>query len=138
MHQDDSRYPNPDKFDPDRFLNHTSSAAASANYSNPAERDHFSYGSGKRICPGIHLAERSLFTVTSRVLHAFTMSQPLSCDSASLTTLTVDDVGTKTGLIMSPGRNFYVEFKPRSEQMKELIEREWRGKVAGVGESWME
>ena len=34
-------------------------------------RDHLTYGGGRRICGGIHVAERSLFLVLSRLLWGF-------------------------------------------------------------------
>jgi cytochrome P450 len=62
----------PEKFMPERYLNHPLSAAAYTNAANPNDRDHFSYGAGRRICPGIHLAEKSLFC-TSKPLLATTL-----------------------------------------------------------------
>jgi Cytochrome P450 len=34
-------------------------------------RDHLTYGGGRRICCGIHVAERSLFLVLARLLWGF-------------------------------------------------------------------
>jgi cytochrome P450 family 619 len=69
MHQDALRYTEPDKFLPERFISYHKSAAAYANSSDVAARDHFNYGGGKRICPGLHLGKQSLldfaFTVCS-------------------------------------------------------------------------
>jgi len=34
-------------------------------------RDHFSFGGGRRICPGLHVAERSVFINLARLLWGF-------------------------------------------------------------------
>ncbi|GAB1319456.1 hypothetical protein MFIFM68171_09666 [Madurella fahalii] len=64
------RFPNPDVFDPDHYKGITALAPelASGEYVN---RDHYGYGSGRRICPGIHLAERNLFLAISKLVWAF-------------------------------------------------------------------
>ena len=71
LHRDSELYPNPDVFEPDRFKNHHLDAAASAVQLDYLQRDHFNYGFGRRLCPGIHVAEQSLFIVVCRVLWAF-------------------------------------------------------------------
>lgn len=47
----------------------------SASNPNPAKRDHFTFGAGRRICPGIHIADRSLFVAISRMLWGFNIRQ---------------------------------------------------------------
>ncbi|KAI9477137.1 cytochrome P450 [Zychaea mexicana] len=60
MHRNPAVFPNPDKFDPERFMSNTKSMMAAAN--GPLEnRDHFNFGWGRRLCPGLHLAEVELF-----------------------------------------------------------------------------
>ncbi|KAH7130812.1 putative cytochrome P450 [Dendryphion nanum] len=61
----------PSQFDPDRYDGRTKLAsefAASADY---AARDHYGYGAGRRLCPGIHVAERNLFIGIAKLLWAF-------------------------------------------------------------------
>ena len=75
LHHDPIKFPNPNVFDPDRFAGRTLLApdyASSADYEN---RDHYGYGSGRRICPGIHLAERNLFIGMAKLLWAFEFSE---------------------------------------------------------------
>lgn len=39
------------------------------------QRDHWVFGIGRRVCPGIMVAERELFLVISRMLWAFDMGE---------------------------------------------------------------
>ncbi|BFZ63651.1 hypothetical protein YB2330_004783 [Saitoella coloradoensis] len=77
INRDPAHYFFPDTFDPTRFLNHTLSASASATQTDPMKRDHFSYGFGRRMCPGIHVAEASLFLQVSRLLWGFDIARPV-------------------------------------------------------------
>ena len=43
----------------------------SINAKDVSERDHFAFGAGRRICPGYHVAERSLAIAIMRILWAF-------------------------------------------------------------------
>jgi cytochrome P450 len=80
IHQNESKYPNPNIFEPERYINYSLSAVDAANLRDAEERDHWAYGAGRRICAGIHVAEVSLFIVCSRLLWGFNMS--LSKDAA--------------------------------------------------------
>ncbi|KAI8876970.1 cytochrome P450, partial [Backusella circina FSU 941] len=60
LHENPDAYEDPEKFIPERFLNNTKSMYAAAN-GRVSERDHFNFGWGRRICPGIYLAEVEIF-----------------------------------------------------------------------------
>src|SRR2546423_9082753 len=60
IHYDEERYPDPGNFIPERYLNHTLPAADYIAIGNPYKRDHFTYGAGRRACPGVHVAEKSM------------------------------------------------------------------------------
>jgi hypothetical protein len=112
---------------PERYLNHPLSAAAYVNVADPNERDHVSYGAGRRICPGIHLAEKSLFLNIARVLWAFNISK------------TVDDNGEErepeAGMVpgwMTIPLPFECDIRVRSEVKARLIELEWTDAKKGL------
>ncbi|CAG8677316.1 12233_t:CDS:2, partial [Dentiscutata heterogama] len=70
IHMDEKRYENPKEFKPERFLGFKESSAVFAN-GNYENRDHFSFGAGRRLCTGIHLAERELFMGITHLLWCF-------------------------------------------------------------------
>ncbi|KAF2252656.1 cytochrome P450 [Trematosphaeria pertusa] len=75
IHRDPKIWKNPDDFNPSRYLDKPLSAADYINSTDPYERDHFAYGAGRRVCPGVHVAERSLYINISRVLWGFNISK---------------------------------------------------------------
>ena len=60
MAHDPVKYPSPDKFDPERFLDSDGKLLA--------EAPDFVFGFGRRICPGRHLAENSVFILIACIL----------------------------------------------------------------------
>ena len=68
MSRNEEKYPNPDVFNPDRFL--------SADGTLTDDTVGFAWGFGRRICPGRHLAEASLFSAMTSLLAVFKFSKP--------------------------------------------------------------
>ncbi|KAJ5133076.1 hypothetical protein N7448_001895 [Penicillium atrosanguineum] len=77
LNNDPERYPNPRNFDPDRYKNDFLRAQESASQNDPYKRDHFTFGAGRRVCPGLNIAERSLFLGITFILWAFTFEHDL-------------------------------------------------------------
>ncbi|KAJ9625926.1 hypothetical protein H2203_004695 [Taxawa tesnikishii (nom. ined.)] len=71
IQMDPRRHPEPRRYDPDRYLDDTQSLADSAASPDPSQRDTFVFGAGRRICQGMHVAERSLFLGIARLMWAF-------------------------------------------------------------------
>ena len=63
LHNPDS-YPDPEVFKPERFLNENGSLRDDSVIST-------AFGAGKRICPGRHFVDSTLFIVASSVLSVF-------------------------------------------------------------------
>ena len=67
MHMDPQHHPDPTSFIPERFTEHTKLAPDYA-AGDCEKRDHSGYGAGRRICPGMHLAERNMFQSIAKLL----------------------------------------------------------------------
>ena len=65
---DPEAYPEPDKFVPERFLNEDGTVRDDPMLS-------LVFGVGKRICPGRHLVEATIFIVASSVLSVFNVTK---------------------------------------------------------------
>jgi cytochrome P450 len=65
---DPEAYPEPDEFKPERFLNEDRSVR-----DDPALS--LVFGIGKRICPGRHFVEATIFIVTSSILSVFNVTK---------------------------------------------------------------
>ncbi|EUC64827.1 cytochrome P450 family protein [Rhizoctonia solani AG-3 Rhs1AP] len=118
IHLNPTRYEDPESFKPERFLNHTLSMAESAVQSDPLQRDHFSFGAGRRSCPGIQVAEQDIFIALARLLWAFKFSAP---SGASIVT---DQLDGFFGEVIRRPKHFPLSITARSEQRKATIERE--------------
>ncbi|PPQ80417.1 hypothetical protein CVT25_001725 [Psilocybe cyanescens] len=71
LHHNEARYPDPFKFNPERYIDDKLSCSQSAKLSNVMDRDHWTFGAGRRICPGLPAAERELWLAISRLLWSF-------------------------------------------------------------------
>ncbi|KAI0205264.1 cytochrome P450 [Astrocystis sublimbata] len=69
IHRDPDRHPQPQVFDPSRFEGTAESAANEA--VSESSRDHFVFGAGRRVCPGLHIAERTMVLGAARLLWGF-------------------------------------------------------------------
>ena len=77
LHMDPAIWHRPEDFNPDRFLDRPLLAPEYAASSDWEKRDHYGYGAGRRICPGIHLAERNLIIAIAKLLWAFNFEEKI-------------------------------------------------------------
>lgn len=138
IHMDPKQHPDPRRFDPERYVNDLQSMADSAANANAGMRDHFNFGSGRRICQGIHVAERSLFLAMSRILWGFHIEPALDAAGKPI----IPDPGRLTqGFICMP-EEFPAKITPRSEARKQKIIQEYEEAVAAcldpVTKQWRE
>ncbi|KAI9276029.1 cytochrome P450 [Sporodiniella umbellata] len=72
MHFNPNVYEDPDVFNPERFMDKPDKMSTLAN-GNIEKRDHYSFGWGRRICPGIYLSEMESFEFFVHFFSKFTV-----------------------------------------------------------------
>jgi cytochrome P450 len=89
MLHDATVYPDPFTFDPARHLEtETQEYTSTVTPEHPAPQTDprgMCFGYGRRICPGMHLAEASLFSCVSRSLAVFNVEKALGEDGKPIT-----------------------------------------------------
>ncbi|GBE82771.1 Multifunctional cytochrome P450 monooxygenase af510 [Sparassis crispa] len=103
-------YSEPSDFNPDRFFNRKS------NFLNPDPRS-FAFGFGRRLCPGMHLADDMLFITVVTTLAAFNIEKAVDRDGRPITPV----VHCENGVVSAPGP-FECRVTPRSAEMMNLRE----------------
>ncbi|TBU23430.1 cytochrome P450 [Dichomitus squalens] len=108
--RDERVYPNPESFNPERFLKNGKI--------NTEVRDPntFVFGYGRRICPGRHFAEASLFIMIASVLHTLTIDQAVDQHGESI----APEAKMTYGVLSYPVP-FPCSIKPRSADHAALI-----------------
>ncbi|KAJ7056727.1 cytochrome P450 [Mycena amicta] len=119
MLHDPERYPEPTKFDPDRFLD-----AESNRRQNINPIPDFEFGFGRRMCPGRFLAMDTLWLVIASTLYTYQISKALDEHGREIE----PRVQYRTGLISLP-LPFAYRVVSRSKEMKELVEATRNGEV---------
>lgn len=113
MHHDSNRFAKPEVFDPTRYLNDSLTSAQSSNLTDPNKRDHWMFGAGRRICPGMIVAEREIWLTISRMLWAYDMTE---VEGAPIDLREYDG---KSGRSPLP---FVINIKPRSAEVVKILE----------------
>ncbi|PHZ10085.1 cytochrome P450 [Rhizopus microsporus ATCC 52813] len=99
MHMNEKFYKNPTEFKPERFMSNTSRMGIAAN-TKIEDRDQFGFGWGRRICPGIHLAEVELFNFYVRFFDRFIIEPELDAQGKPIP-IDLDDYSDE-GIIVKP------------------------------------
>ncbi|EXJ87216.1 hypothetical protein A1O3_04175 [Capronia epimyces CBS 606.96] len=116
IHMDPDRCPEPRRFNPDRFAGDSTTLYESA-HGEPLKRDNFNFGAGRRLCQGIHIAERSLFLGLSRILWGFNLNKALDSAGNPIT----PDINNLIGGITVHPKPFEIDIQPRSPERTKII-----------------
>ncbi|KAF2644245.1 cytochrome P450 [Massarina eburnea CBS 473.64] len=118
---DPKRHPDPRNYDPSRWANDSQNSAQAALNADPTKRDHFVFGAGRRMCQGMHIADRSLFLAMSRTLWAFEFKRAI--DEKTGQEIIPDEDNVVDGLFMCP-KPFPANIVPRSAAKVARVEEE--------------
>ncbi|KAF5013804.1 hypothetical protein FDECE_222 [Fusarium decemcellulare] len=115
------RFENSRVFDPLRQRPETTLKENNAISQDSPSRLHFTFGAGRRVCPGFHVAERNLFIAISRILWGFSITREMD---ASGNPVPIDRDAVTHGLIVRPAK-FGCTFKPRDTARENVIRESW-------------
>ncbi|KAF1344982.1 cytochrome P450 [Delphinella strobiligena] len=121
IHMNPDLHESPAEFRPERYLDKPLSAADYINSNDPYERDHFTYGAGRRVCPGVHVAERSLYINIVRTLWGFNISKSKAADGSAIE----PEMGMIRGFLSVP-KPFECTVSPRSAQHVKVIRESFK------------
>ncbi|KAH7053207.1 cytochrome P450 [Macrophomina phaseolina] len=129
IHRDPVAYPEPREFRPERWEGKLQMVTSDEQVG--ARTELFSFGAGRRICPGQHLAERNLFYVCSHLLWAVDIRKKKDAAGKDIE-IDMDDV--RPGLVntMNP---FEADVKPRSTEKSVWAKRNWEQKRSALLDS---
>ncbi|KNG46886.1 cytochrome p450 [Stemphylium lycopersici] len=136
IHMDPKRHSNPRHFDPTRYQDDGQTAAEAANNPDASKRDHFVFGNGRRLCQGMHIAERSLFLAISRILWGFNIGKVVDAFGKEIVP---DPEFLTEGLFVQP-QPFLAKIEPRGSEQAETIQAEWKDmkKLLDENSQWKE
>ncbi|KAG1788381.1 cytochrome P450 [Suillus variegatus] len=111
MLNDPLTYPNPSQFSPERFL---------ANDGKKPQTDPYTicFGFGRRICPGLHLADASVWLSAAMSLAVFDISKVVE-NGVEIT----PEIDPSSGTVSHP-KLFKCSIKPRSAKAVALIQQD--------------
>ncbi|KAL0264606.1 hypothetical protein SLS55_000556 [Diplodia seriata] len=122
IHRDEKRYERPEEFWPDRFDGDAVGIAESASLADVRKRDQFGFGAGRRICQGMHVAERSLLLGIARLMWGFNITPAI--DKATGKPKLPEQDKLVGGLVVLPDK-YEACIKPRSERHAEMMRAAW-------------
>jgi cytochrome P450 len=64
----------PREFNPLRYRSEDTAVEQNGISAESTKRYHFTFGAGRRVCPGYHVAQRGLFIAISRMIWGFKFS----------------------------------------------------------------
>lgn len=125
LHMDEQTWKDPEKFNPDRYEGHPLLAPEYVAGGDWEKRDHYGYGAGRRICPGMYLAERNMLLSIAKLIWAFKFEAPNGSDGQPVAIDSDPVTGYQNGFLYCP-KPYRCNPVPRSDKIKETILREFQ------------
>lgn len=130
VHNDPKNFAKPEEWVPERYLPHNDDRAMPE--ANRVGK-HYAFGAGRRECPGMHVADASLYIVISRILWAFDIvGNPRKPPIAGYCKLSGVNMNVENPLtsysagafpVFGPAQ-FEANVKPRSDAVVKMIREE--------------
>jgi hypothetical protein len=98
-----------------------------------SKRDHFSFGGGRRICPGLHVAENSLFINIARLLWGFNVEHAKD-ENGNIIPVDFTTAGLMPGALSNPkpfkcgmpfGITLTIAISVRSPKHEKILREDW-------------
>ena len=114
-------YDSPELFKPERYLSHEFGLKAGTDA--PYWRHTYTFGAGRRICPGLQFADAELAVVIPKLLHAFTFS-PLPGKKLDTSWAAYVQRGT-----LAAPLPFEVDIQPRTPRLAEAVKAAYEAEL---------
>lgn len=99
---------------------------------DPYARDHFTFGAGRRICPGSRFAENALLLALANMVWAFEIKPPPVVlngkEKEGVAEMNLSDDAFDEAPVKS-AKPFKVVFSPRSDARLQIVKQDWLAQV---------
>jgi hypothetical protein len=116
IHREEALYPDPETFNPDRWLSPSYPTFREPLSKFPNLQNFSAFGFGRRICPGLNIAEKSLFLLTARLAWA--------CNISKRPGYEVPWYDYTAGFNVQP-KPFIFDLVARSKEKRAFVEEQW-------------
>lgn len=120
--RDEELHPNPEVFDPERYLSPRDEPDPRAE----------TFGYGRRGCPGKYFAHTNLFVTIAQILAVFDILRPLDKEGKE-----VEVVARRLPGLLTYASDFEVRFEPRSEKHTEMLSSIERELPVDKSDAWL-
>jgi hypothetical protein len=117
IHREEALYPDPETFNPERWLSADYPTFREPLNKFPNLQNFSAFGFGRRICPGMNIAEKSLFILTARMAWAYSIKKRPG--------VAVPWYDYTSGFNVQP-KPFTFDLEARVPEKGAFIERQWK------------
>ncbi|CAL1707421.1 unnamed protein product [Somion occarium] len=122
MSRDPELFDDPNRFWPERYLKSEHGTKPGVDTTGLRSDMPMSFGGGRRICPGVHLAYNSIAMNVMNLLWAFNIELPK--DPVTGNSIPPDEDDTTDGLFLTP-KPFKCDITPRSTAKVDIIKKQF-------------